>query len=123
MEVETEEYYPYDLLTNLNSPIIIDWIPIIKAIINDIQLDISSHNIAAKFHNTLVEIIISIASQLEQTKIVLTGGCFQNKYLLEKTIKRLRKSQFISYWHQQIPPNDGGISLGQIMAAHYRISK
>ena len=123
MEVETEEYYPYNLLTNLNSPIIIDWIPIIKATINDIQLGISSNNIAAKFHNTLVEIIISIASQLEKTKIVLTGGCFQNKYLLEKTIKRLRKSQFIFYWHQQIPPNDGGISLGQIMAANYRISK
>ena len=55
---------------------------IIKAILTDIQLEISRNIIAAKFHNTLVEIILSIASHLETSKIVLTGGCFQNKYLL-----------------------------------------
>jgi len=46
----------------------------------------------------------------------LSGGCFQNKYLVEKTIARLNETGFQPYWHQRVPPNDGGIALGQIMA-------
>jgi hydrogenase maturation protein HypF len=122
IEAETEESYPFNLLTNSNSPIIIDWMPMIEGILNDLELEIITPIIAAKFHHTLGEIIISIASQLEISKILLTGGCFQNKYLLERTIKRLRKSQYEPYWHQQIPPNDGGISLGQIIAVNYQMT-
>jgi hydrogenase maturation protein HypF len=48
---------------------------------------------------------------------MLTGGCFQNRYLTERAVRRLRKDNFRPYWHQRIPPNDGGIALGQIVAA------
>jgi hydrogenase maturation protein HypF len=47
----------------------------------------------------------------------LTGGCFQNALLLELTVARLRESGFRPYWHQRVPPNDGGIALGQAVAA------
>ena len=50
-------------------------------------------------------------------RIVLTGGCFQNRYMTERTIRRLRSEGFRPYWHQRVPPNDGGIALGQIAAA------
>ena len=50
-------------------------------------------------------------------RIVLTGGCFQNRLLTELAIKRLSDAGYRVYRHQRIPPNDGGISLGQIMAA------
>jgi hydrogenase maturation protein HypF len=48
---------------------------------------------------------------------VLAGGCWQNKYLTEKAIALLKQENFVPYWHHQIPGNDGGIAIGQIMAA------
>jgi hydrogenase maturation protein HypF len=49
--------------------------------------------------------------------VALTGGCFQNRYLLERTVTRLAAEKFQPYWHQRVPTNDGGIALGQVMAA------
>ena len=48
--------------------------------------------------------------------MILSGGCFQNRYLTEYTVKRLKEESFHPYWHQRIPPNDGGIAVGQIGA-------
>jgi hydrogenase maturation protein HypF len=50
----------------------------------------------------------------ECKKIVLSGGCFQNKLLLESSIYALKKDGFEPYWHHRIPPNDGGLCAGQI---------
>jgi hydrogenase maturation protein HypF len=50
-------------------------------------------------------------------RVVLTGGCFQNRRLTERAVQRLRSEGFRPYWHQRVPPNDGGISLGQVVAA------
>jgi hydrogenase maturation protein HypF len=49
--------------------------------------------------------------------VVLSGGCFQNRYLTELTVRRLQAAGFHPCWHQRVPPNDGGIALGQIVAA------
>jgi hydrogenase maturation protein HypF len=73
--------------------------------------------ISAKFHNTLADIVVEVARQVVTPKIVLTGGCFQNRYLLEQAVQRLSQAGFKPYWHQRVPPNDGGIALGQIAAA------
>ncbi|MGL5509883.1 MAG: carbamoyltransferase HypF, partial [Microcoleaceae cyanobacterium] len=100
-------------------PLIIDWQPMILEILADLP-EISVDIISQKFHNTLINSIVSIAGIINQKipteKIVLSGGCFQNKYLLENSIKNLQDNNFIAYWHKKIPPNDGGIALGQIMA-------
>jgi hydrogenase maturation protein HypF len=133
--VETDESYPLlitdygiqnDLHTRTNGRIasrqqksaaIIDWASMIKAILNDVQSGISVGMISAKFHNTLVEAIIAVAQRVSEERVVLTGGCFQNKYLTERAIYHLREKGFHPYWHQRIPPNDGGIALGQAFAA------
>lgn len=94
----------------------IDWSATIKEIINDVRHHVPTYNISRKFHNTLTEIIITIAKKVGLPKVILTGGCFQNRYLTELTVKRLFEEGFKPYWHQRIPPNDGGISLGQIYA-------
>ncbi len=73
--------------------------------------------VSVKFHNTLAALIVEVAQQAAIPTIVLTGGCFQNRLLLEKTIQSLRRAGFTPYWQQRIPPNDGGIALGQIAAA------
>jgi hydrogenase maturation protein HypF len=65
----------------------------------------------------LSEMIVAAARKIGQDKVVLSGGCFQNRLLTERTIDRLAAENFRPYWHQRIPPNDGGISLGQVVAA------
>jgi hydrogenase maturation protein HypF len=118
--LETDEQYKFEILSPVTpdraSPIIVDWTALIKEILEDIHSGLFLSHIAAKFHNTLIEIIVKVAKCVGEEKIVLTGGCFQNKYLVERTIQRLKSEKFCPYWHQRIPSNDGGIALGQIMA-------
>ncbi len=73
--------------------------------------------ISAKFHNTLVEMIVHVAREAGERRVALSGGCFQNGVLLERAVRRLREENFKPVWHWNVPPNDGGISLGQIIAA------
>jgi hydrogenase maturation protein HypF len=77
--------------------------------------------VSARFHNTLAEAIVAVAKQVGQERVVLTGGCFQNRYLTERTVRRLTQEGFRPYWHQRIPPNDGGIALGQLVAASRQV--
>ncbi|ACK72065.1 (NiFe) hydrogenase maturation protein HypF [Gloeothece citriformis PCC 7424] len=113
-ETITDKYY--DFLLSSSTPTVIDWSPIIKAILNDIFCNISLGQISVKFHNTLVKIILEIVKRFPAHQIVLTGGCFQNRYLTERAIEQLQQHHYRPYWHQSIPPNDGGIALGQVIA-------
>ncbi len=100
----------------------IDWFNLIQSILEDIQNQTAIATIATKFHNCLVAVMVTIAKQIGIEKIVLTGGCFQNRYLTERAIDKLTQAGFQVYCHQNIPPNDGGIAAGQIMAALREIS-
>ena len=96
---------------------VVDWEPMLRGILRDLTSRLPVAGIAAKFHNTLVEMILAVARQTGEKNIALTGGCFQNRYLSEQAIERLRQAGFEPYWHRQVPPNDGGIALGQVIAA------
>jgi hydrogenase maturation protein HypF len=89
----------------------------IKNIINDYINKKSLSLIAAKFHQTLLSIIVKIAQNMPSKNIVLAGGCFQNKYLLKNTINTLKKYNLSPCYSQKIPINDGGLALGQIAFA------
>jgi hydrogenase maturation protein HypF len=116
-KLDIEDYYPIKLIDSIeNTPIIVDWKDIILGIINDISLKTSLAVISAKFHNSLIQAIIAVCKRFKQETIVLTGGCFQNRYLIEKGVYCLEKEGFKVYFHQRIPPNDAGIALGQILA-------
>jgi hydrogenase maturation protein HypF len=110
-----EAHYEFELRPG--EPAIIDWQPMIAQIIEEIAHHEKVAIMAAKFHNTLAEMIVAVARQAGENKVALTGGCFQNRYLLERTIQRLTEAGFRPYWHQRLPTNDGGIALGQVMAA------
>ncbi len=88
-----------------------------RAFLRDLEQGRHAGIIAAKFHNTLAETIVAVAREIGEQKIVLTGGCFQNRYLTERSVRRLLDSGFECYWHQRVPPNDGGIALGQVISA------
>ena len=110
-------------ISNLQSLIIIDWSPMISEILIDQKNGMLHPVISVKFHNTLVEIIAAVAKQIGQQRVVLSGGCFQNRYLTERAVQRLREEGFRPYWHQRVPPNDGGISLGQMYAVLHKRGK
>ncbi|MEI6278151.1 MAG: carbamoyltransferase HypF [Verrucomicrobiae bacterium] len=100
-----------------HSPMQLDWSVMIAAMASDLQRGISVGEIAAKFHNALVEAIVQVARRIACPRVALSGGCFQNRYLTEHAVTRLREAGFQPYWHQRVPTNDGGIALGQAVAA------
>ena len=97
-------------------PFVIDWGPMMRELLQDVRRGAALGVMAATFHNTLADIIVEIAGRIGQERVVLSGGCFQNRYLTERTISRLRGAGFQPYWHRRVPPNDGGIALGQLYA-------
>jgi hydrogenase maturation protein HypF len=101
----------------------VDWEPSVRAILQDFRNSIPLANISKKFHNMLVEVIVAVARRISEKRVVLTGGCFQNRILLEHAVRRLEEEGFRPYWHQRVPPNDGGIALGQIFAASRLLQK
>jgi len=93
-----------------------------RATIEEIARDPSGPPaIAAKFHRTLAEAIAETCRRIRQetalTRAVLSGGTFQNMFLLRETLALLRNSGFEVYLHSSVPPNDGGLALGQALVA------
>lgn len=115
--IRTDESYRFELAAGENGPTVVDWLPAMSEIIADVRSGISAAVISARFHNMLAEAIVAVAELSGSQAVALSGGCFQNKYLLERAIRRLTESGFSPYWHQRVPTNDGGIALGQTLAA------
>jgi hydrogenase maturation protein HypF len=117
----TEKSYRLPLVTRSPS-LLLDWSLMINSILADVNGDVSVTEISAKFHNALAEAVIEIAKRFDQSRVALSGGCFQNRYLTERVVTRLRAEKFQPYWHQRVPANDGGIALGQIFAARNNLN-
>lgn len=83
--------------------------------------NIATSVISAKFHNTIgkatVDVVCKIRQRYDIQQVVLSGGVFQNTYLLLYVLKNLRERGFSVYYNQQIPTNDSGISVGQLAIA------
>jgi hydrogenase maturation protein HypF len=111
---ETESHYPFDVGET------VVFAKTLKAIINDIpKADVSL--ISAKFHNTIALVIADISEKMSLgtsiQKVVLSGGVFQNKYLLERLTRLLTERHFKVFTNHLVPANDGGVSLGQLIIA------
>ena len=110
-----ETFYPVHLAES--APLIRETSPVLRGILADLQEDRCPGIIAAKFLNTLVESAVAVAIGMEVETVALSGGCFQNRILTERLVRRLREAGFHPYWHRRVPPNDGGIALGQVAVA------
>ncbi|OGW01055.1 MAG: carbamoyltransferase HypF [Nitrospinae bacterium RIFCSPLOWO2_02_FULL_39_110] len=101
-------------------PLIIDARILIHQIVTDLLNGVGHSVISAKFHNTLAEIIYKMCQKIKADtgidRVVLSGGCFQNILLLDRTLNKLN-TEFKTFIHKNIPTNDGGISLGQAVIA------
>jgi hydrogenase maturation protein HypF len=96
---------------------VLDWQPMIEAILEDLQNGIDRGMMAARFHNALVAAAVDVAQTTGAERVALSGGCFQNRFLTERLASRLEERGHRVLLHRQVPPNDGGISLGQIAVA------
>ncbi len=96
---------------------VLDWQPLVEATLADVRSGTPIGIISARFHNGLVNAMIDVARAVGQPRVALTGGCFQNRLLTERGAKALRRAGFEVLLHRQAPPNDGGISLGQVAVA------
>ncbi len=112
----TADSYPFTM--SGTGPLVIDWEPALRAILADRRRQVRPGVIAARFHHLLADVILAVARHFRETRIALSGGCFQNRYLTERVIDQLEGAGFEPAWQQRVPPNDGGISLGQTWLAH-----
>ena len=99
------------------APSVLDWQPLVEAILADLRHGVDRGIISARFHNALVDAMIAVARGVGQPRVALTGGCFQNRLLTERAADRLERAGFEVLLHRLVPPNDGGISLGQVAVA------
>lgn len=102
---------------NDGAMLVLDWAPVIEDIVQGLADGVPVSALSRRFHDALVDALLEVARRIGLEPVVLSGGCFQNQYLTEQATARLRAEGFRPYWHQRVPPNDGGIALGQAVAA------
>ncbi|MEN3190066.1 MAG: carbamoyltransferase HypF [Atribacterota bacterium] len=115
-----EEGYGFDIYKE-NKEFIVNPENIFKEIISDLKNGVGKGVIATKFHNTVADFTVDLCVKIREitnlNKVALSGGVFQNRYLTERIIFLLEKEGFQTYIQRKVPPNDGGISLGQAVVA------
>ena len=136
LEMLAERYGPADIYpfalgerrngtTGYSQGMLLQVAPMIRAIVSDIQQGLSLPQIANCFHRSIAELLAMACHQArEQTGlnvVALSGGVFQNQLLLKQLMARLEEMAFQVYINRRVPPNDGGLSLGQIAVAAARL--
>jgi hydrogenase maturation protein HypF len=118
---------PFDLLRNPDDSYILDMSAAIRAMVENIFYGEKIEDTASAFHSTLTVAFASMSREMRDAtgidRVVLSGGCFQNRVLLEGTVAELQKNGFTVHYHSQVPTNDGGVSLGQAVIAASLIKK
>jgi hydrogenase maturation protein HypF len=113
---------PYDFaISAADHPMQLDLRPTILAIADNISARVSPGHISARFHNTLAAAIAELCARIGAStglgRVCLSGGTFQNLFLLERTMVELQRRGFAVFQHAQVPANDGGLALGQTVIA------
>jgi hydrogenase maturation protein HypF len=99
----------------------LDWRPMIEAIVADLHSGVDTAVVAARFHNGLAAALRAVAERIGEPRVALTGGCFQNALLTERTASGLETAGFEVLLHRRVPANDGGLALGQIAVGAARL--
>jgi hydrogenase maturation protein HypF len=114
--------YPFSIVEQ-NGVSLIKIEDLLSAILQDIDGKTTPATIAARFHNTVARMVKEscqiISKKTGLSQVVLSGGVFQNRLLLRKTVGLLEAGGFKVFTHRQVPTNDGGISLGQAVIANF----
>lgn len=121
------ESYPIKAEVDGDGTFVIDPAEMITHLVEDVEKGAPKPILAGMFHNTMAQTILEgcrLSRQLTGVKdVALSGGVFQNKILTEKALKLLEGNGFVCHLHRVVPPNDGGISLGQAVVAASKARK
>jgi hydrogenase maturation protein HypF len=119
-EAEVPDYYCYRIY-GTEDGFILGYNDMLKGILRDLQNQVPKSIISSRFHNTVVEAtaecICRIREKTGLMDVVLSGGVFENNYLLERLILKLRDLNFTVYYNRLTPTNDSGLSFGQAAVA------
>jgi hydrogenase maturation protein HypF len=110
--------YLFRLETNPSGAFTVGWTDLIQDIFCDIGNGMTAETVSVEFHRALVKLIVEAAVQMAEKKVLLSGGCFQNRVLTRNAVLELEKQGFEVYRHSRVPTNDAGISLGQLIACN-----
>ncbi len=101
--------------------IIVETPDIVRGVVEDLLVGTRTEQIGSRFHATLADVIVRACGHVRERsgleRVALSGGVFQNILLLRHAVDGLRRSGFRVYTHRQVPPNDGGLALGQAAIA------
>jgi hydrogenase maturation protein HypF len=99
---------------------LIDPAPLLHAVIRDTRAGVPAGVIGARFHRAVADVIVALANQERDGSrtVALSGGVFQNALLLKLALTGLRDNGFEVITHRHVPPNDGGIALGQLLVGN-----
>ena len=114
--------YGFALAEGEAGALILDFLPTVREVAQDVQRGVAVQEISLRFHLAVVEALVAAAAQIRRCtgvdEAALSGGCLQNRFLLTRLAERLAEAGFKNVYTQaQVPSNDGGISLGQAVAA------
>jgi hydrogenase maturation protein HypF len=100
---------------------VLDWRPALAALLADARRGVGVGAISARLHNGLLAAIVAVVRHVAPPAVALSGGCFQNRLLAERAARAVEALGLPVLLHRLVPPNDGGISLGQVAAAAARL--
>jgi hydrogenase maturation protein HypF len=102
------------------SPALIDPTPVIEAVVDDIRSGVTAGVVGVRFHRAVADLIVRLATTVvtDTPTVALSGGVFQNALLLRLALCGLRDKGFDVITHRFVPPNDGGIALGQLLVGN-----
>jgi hydrogenase maturation protein HypF len=113
---------PYSLPLRPGDELVGDTAPLVHAILDDLARGVSRDRIALRFHVTLIDLAVRVAEHAAREHVVLSGGCFQNRFLAFTLARELRARGHRVATAREIPCNDGGLAAGQAFIAALRLS-
>ncbi len=122
-EPRDEPPYAFPLDESTGEVAEFDWRPLVREILTDRHRGVPAATMARRFHRALAETIVAMAERYPDLPIVAGGGVFQNRRLVEWLANHRKERGAPFYFPAQIPPNDGGISLGQLAVVSARLAQ
>jgi len=118
-----ESAYPFGVKEE-NGELLVDTLPMFEVLMGELRRGVAASVVSQRFHNGLVNVLTLLARRIRERtgvkRVCLSGGTFQNVYLLTRLEERLRQDRFEVFTHSEVPAGDGGLSLGQALVAAHR---